>query len=99
MYPSFYEGWGLPVTESLDFGKLCLSSRGSSLAEAGEGLTVLLDPYDRTAWRNEIMRYWTDPSLLAERESTIALTHRQATAEGVVTKLLNLLTDVAEVSG
>lgn len=35
LYPSNYEGWGLPVTESLCFGKVPLLSDSSSLPEAG----------------------------------------------------------------
>jgi hypothetical protein len=37
LYPSHYEGWGLPVTESLCHGKMVLSSDSSSLPEAGGG--------------------------------------------------------------
>lgn len=35
VYPSRYEGWGLPVSESLAFGKVPVVARNSSLAEAG----------------------------------------------------------------
>ncbi|WP_165190190.1 glycosyltransferase family 4 protein [Caulobacter soli] len=35
LYPSRYEGWGLPVTESLCHGKVPLISDASSLPEAG----------------------------------------------------------------
>lgn len=35
LYPSNYEGWGLPVTESLCYGKVPLVSDASSLPEAG----------------------------------------------------------------
>lgn len=35
LYPSNYEGWGLPVTESLCYGKVPLASDASSLPEAG----------------------------------------------------------------
>ncbi len=35
LYPSFYEGWGLPVTESLCYGKVPLTSDAASLPEAG----------------------------------------------------------------
>ncbi|WP_158742970.1 glycosyltransferase family 1 protein [Acidisphaera sp. L21] len=34
-FASTYEGWGLPVTESLCHGKVCLSADHSSLPEAG----------------------------------------------------------------
>lgn len=40
VYPSLYEGWGLPVAESLAYGKVCVSSGISSMPEiAGDMLT------------------------------------------------------------
>lgn len=38
VYPSRYEGWGLPVSESLAFGKVPVVARNSSLPEAGGDL-------------------------------------------------------------
>jgi glycosyltransferase involved in cell wall biosynthesis len=35
IFSSTYEGWGLPITESLCHGKICLSADHSSLPEAG----------------------------------------------------------------
>ena len=43
IYPSRIEGWGLPVTESLDFGKVVVTTNTSSLPEAGEGLAILFE--------------------------------------------------------
>jgi glycosyltransferase involved in cell wall biosynthesis len=44
LFPSLYEGWGLPVTESLAAGKPCLTSNTTSMPEAGAGLTRMFDP-------------------------------------------------------
>jgi glycosyltransferase involved in cell wall biosynthesis len=44
--PSLFEGWGLPVTESLAAGKPCITSNVTSLPEAGGGQTRMLDPLD-----------------------------------------------------
>ena len=35
VYPSLYEGWGLPVSESLALGKVVVAANNSSLPEAG----------------------------------------------------------------
>jgi glycosyltransferase involved in cell wall biosynthesis len=43
LYPSSYEGWGLPVTESLYHGKVPLIARASSLPEAGGDLAEYFD--------------------------------------------------------
>ncbi|WP_085835015.1 glycosyltransferase [Aquimixticola soesokkakensis] len=34
LYPSLYEGWGLPVVESLNYGKPCVCSTADSIVEA-----------------------------------------------------------------
>lgn len=46
LYPSLYEGWGLPVTESLCHGKVVLASNRSSIPEAGGDLAVYFQPGD-----------------------------------------------------
>lgn len=43
LYPSNYEGWGLPVTESLCYGKVPLVSNTSSLPEAGGEFAVYFE--------------------------------------------------------
>jgi glycosyltransferase involved in cell wall biosynthesis len=44
VFPSLYEGWGLPVTESLSLGKPCLASDRTSLPEAGGPFARYFDP-------------------------------------------------------
>ncbi len=43
IYPSDYEGWGLPVTESLYFGAPVVAANNSSLPEAGGDLAVYFE--------------------------------------------------------
>jgi glycosyltransferase involved in cell wall biosynthesis len=46
LYPSLFEGWGLPVTESLAHGAPCLAANATSLPEAGGALARYFDPDD-----------------------------------------------------
>jgi glycosyltransferase involved in cell wall biosynthesis len=46
VFPSYREGWGLPVGESLWFGKACAASGCTSIPEAGGDLCVYFDPSD-----------------------------------------------------
>lgn len=46
VYPSLYEGFGLPVLEAMSFGAPVVTSRISSLPEAAGGAAILVDPYD-----------------------------------------------------
>jgi glycosyltransferase involved in cell wall biosynthesis len=46
IYPSFAEGWGLPVGESLSHGKPCIASNVTSIPEVGGTLCRYFDPFD-----------------------------------------------------
>jgi glycosyltransferase involved in cell wall biosynthesis len=69
--PSETEGWGLPVSEALAFGKPCLTSGRGALAESGQGVAWEADPIDGKRWLDKVCSLMTDPSALeAERERT-----------------------------
>ncbi|AQS85589.1 MAG: glycosyltransferase family 1 protein [Acetobacter aceti] len=44
VFPSLFEGWGLPVSESLMMGVPCLASSATSVPEAGGRFTRYFDP-------------------------------------------------------
>lgn len=46
VYPSFYEGSGLPVLEAMHAGVPCVVSRYTALPEVTQDAAVLVDPYD-----------------------------------------------------
>lgn len=67
VYPSHYEGWGLPVGESLSFGKPCLHFDNSSLREAGMGLTDVVPYHDLTWFYDAFCRLMTDDQYYKRR--------------------------------
>ncbi len=69
--PSLYEGWGLPVTESLAAGKPCVTSNLSALPEAGGGLTRFLDPFDLNDATRVIAEILADRDGLAHWEQEV----------------------------
>lgn len=77
LYPSYVEGWGLPVSESLAYGKLCLASDTSSLPEAGAGLALHFGPDDDAAWHTAITGLAANPQKLADAEERIRADYRQ----------------------
>jgi len=46
VYPSLFEGFGLPVLEAMACGVPVITSRGSSLEEVAGNAAVLIDPLD-----------------------------------------------------
>jgi glycosyltransferase involved in cell wall biosynthesis len=76
LYPSLYEGWGLPVTESLSFGKACIASDSSSLPEAGGQFCRYIDPDNVTAATAAIQEAIENPAIIAELERRIATEFR-----------------------
>lgn len=91
LYPSIAEGWGLPVSESLARGKLCLASNTTSLPEAGAGLALHLDPYDFAAWQAQIVRFSEHPGELREAEALIKASYRVRTWNECARELAELL--------
>ncbi|MBM3651222.1 MAG: glycosyltransferase family 4 protein [Alphaproteobacteria bacterium] len=70
--PSFTEGWGLPVQESLAHGLPCIASSGGAQPEAAHGLAELFDPTDIVALKAAMARWITDEAALAEARARIA---------------------------
>jgi glycosyltransferase involved in cell wall biosynthesis len=60
VFPSLYEGWGLPVGEALSLGKAVLCSNRGSLPEVGKNLVHYVDPWSPQDWADAIYRMSTD---------------------------------------
>lgn len=76
VFPSLYEGWGLPVSESLAWGKFCLCSGAASLPEAGGDFCEYLDPWDLPAWVARLGHWMRHPHELQQRNQQIAQHYR-----------------------
>lgn len=96
LYPSWYEGWGLPLSESLAHGKTFIASDTSSLPEAGQGLGVHVDPYDLVSWQGEVLRLTRDGEARAELEQRIQAERKLSTwsdCASQIAEALNRLMD------
>ena len=66
VYPSLYEGFGLPLVEAMATGTPVLASHAASMPEVLGGAGILLDPHDVSAWRDAMIRILDDESLRAD---------------------------------
>jgi glycosyltransferase involved in cell wall biosynthesis len=76
VFPSLYEGWGLPVAEALGFGKPVLCSNRGALPEVGGALVEYVDPWDLPGWVSAIERLWLDAEYRKQLADRIAREHQ-----------------------
>jgi len=50
LYPSLFEGFGLPVLEGMQFGSPTLASRSTSIPEVAGDAAILIAPEDTEGW-------------------------------------------------
>jgi glycosyltransferase involved in cell wall biosynthesis len=75
LFPSLYEGFGLPVLEAMTLGAPVITSRLSSLPEIGGDAVLYIDPHDTADIARAIKTVVADPDLRADM---IARGHQQA---------------------
>jgi glycosyltransferase involved in cell wall biosynthesis len=66
VFPSLYEGFGLPPLEAMACGAPVVTSNVSSLPEVAGGAALLVDPYDSDAIASGIVQAVTDETLRAD---------------------------------
>lgn len=63
VYPSLYEGFGLPLLEAMQSGCPCITSNTGALLEVSAGHALQIDPYRTDDIANEMNRLLCDSTL------------------------------------
>lgn len=79
VFPSTYEGFGLPLLEAMVHGLPIVASRASAIPEVVDGNGVLVDPHDPAAWAAAVCRVLDDTD---ERATLSAAAAQGATRFG-----------------
>ena len=61
LYPSVFEGFGLPVLEGMQFGAATLSSNTTSMPEVTGDAAILISPHDCEAWTQNMLELALNP--------------------------------------
>jgi glycosyltransferase involved in cell wall biosynthesis len=65
-YPSYFEGFGLPVLEAMQCGTPVIAGNRTSLPEAAGDAGVLFDPFDESAIAGALSQVIENPNYRAE---------------------------------
>ncbi|MBN8688285.1 MAG: glycosyltransferase family 4 protein [Chitinophagales bacterium] len=65
VYPSFFEGFGVPVAEAMQAGVPVITSAGTAMEEVAGEAALYADPADHKALADQLMRMYKDESLRA----------------------------------
>jgi glycosyltransferase involved in cell wall biosynthesis len=79
LYPSEYEGYGLPVVEALAHGKGVIASTGGAIPELVQEFSPCLDPKNEDAWYRTIKEWIVDPDARRPFEQAIRMRFRHPT--------------------
>jgi glycosyltransferase involved in cell wall biosynthesis len=95
VFPSLYEGWGLPVAEALCFGKAVVCSDQGSLPEVGGDLVEYVKPWDPQAWADKIYLLSTIDAKRLEIEDRVKNNYRPKSWLRAATEIKNKIDELS----
>ncbi len=94
IFPSIYEGWGLPVAEALSYGKVVLASNTSSIPEVGGSNVDYFSPFSTDELLALIQKYST-ADILKKRQHYIENHYHPTTWEQAALSFSDLINKLA----
>ncbi len=97
VYPSLYEGFGLPVAEALACGTPVVTSKLSSLPEAGADLALCVDPHDAQALADALYRALTDQTVREKCRTLAPAVAQKFSARAMASQMISAYERAAEL--
>jgi len=98
VFPSFYEGFGLPPLEAMACGRAVVCSNTSAMPEVVDGAALLFDPYSLNEMVRAIADLLLDPALRARMERLGLQRAARFSWQSAAEKTLDVYRSVAERS-
>jgi glycosyltransferase involved in cell wall biosynthesis len=92
IYPSLYEGFGLPILESMASGRFCLTSRTSSMPELTSTDVPLVDPYSTDSIAEGILHIANNPEYRYKLEKVAIQRSKLFSWERTYSRTLEIIT-------
>jgi alpha-1,3-rhamnosyl/mannosyltransferase len=99
VFPSFYEGFGLPVLEMMACGGAVLASTADVLVELVAGQAHLIDPRDADGWQAAMARVITDADWLLTLRSGAVRRAARFTWQACAADTVKVYRAVSELPG
>jgi glycosyltransferase involved in cell wall biosynthesis len=98
VFPSLYEGFGLPPLEAMASGTPVVTSNVSSLPEVAGDAAVLIDPYDPHSIADGIQRVLCDETLRRDLRAKGLVRAQQFSWEASVSRVREIYEQVGQAS-
>jgi glycosyltransferase involved in cell wall biosynthesis len=72
VYPSLYEGFGLPIIEAFGYGRAVIASNAGAIPEVVQDMSPCLDPNDEDLWYRTLRQWIEEPDVVASYEARIS---------------------------
>jgi len=95
VYPSLYEGFGIPVAQAMAAGSPVITSNVSSLPEVTGGAAILIDPRSEAELTAAILRVGESSDLRAQLKTRGIERSQIFTWERAATESLAFFSDIA----
>jgi glycosyltransferase involved in cell wall biosynthesis len=94
VFPSLYEGFGLPPLEAMASGTPVITSNVSSLPEVVGDAALMIDPYEPEAIADAMRRVLTDPALRADLRAKGLARAREFSWERSIARVRQIYSEV-----
>ncbi|WP_426958166.1 glycosyltransferase family 4 protein [Muricoccus radiodurans] len=99
LYPSAYEGFGLPIIEAFARGKAVIASAGGAVPETAGGLAPCLPPGDAAAWEAVMADWIENPGVRKSWEACIRIAFTHPDWETAANGILDAVASAGSAQG